>query len=232
MGEITWPEEGPEVDVWNHIHTGLDLAEEEFLDLPEHLRELTKGLGQALFGMRTRFVVERGEAHFLDLDKRLLSEPWIQYAADYYVAGEGVRRAAEALERYLELRPSLAPKSLEGKALRYATEVVHTYVFGFDPACIALCRATLEQVLKEAVVARNIYTAAQLRREKPGAGALLENAKRASCIPSTYAAAKRVIERGDTLMHSHIFEDKVLRKMAADSILDLTVAVAELLAVA
>ena len=82
------------------------------------------------------------------------------------------------------------------------------------------------------LVARKAYTMPQLRRERPGAGALLENARREKCLSHHYPAAKRVIERGDTLMHSHIYDPKVLRKMAADSVQELTLAIVELLAAA
>jgi hypothetical protein len=231
MSYMEWPQDGPEVDVWNHVQTGIDLADEELSALPEDLRQLTERLGEALIEIRSQVVADDGD-ELLDLDDRLMLEPWVRYAADLQVASEGVRRATMALDRYLEIRPSRAARALPERARAHVREALHTFMFGFDPACIALCRAALEQVLKDLLVAKGIYTEPQLKREKPTAGALLEKAKQATLLADTYDAAKRVVDRGDTLMHRHVYDQKILKQIASDCVRDLTAAVVEALAAA
>jgi len=224
MDPVQWPEEGPEVDVWNHIHTGLDLAEEELDVLPDDLRQFTESLGRAVVDVRSHFVLESAQAGFLELDEELLALPWVRYAADLHVARDGMSRATSAIDRYLEVRPAAATRGMPVRALPYVGEAVQTFIFGFDSACVAFCRAALEQVLRDALLARRVYTEPQLKREQPTAGALLENAKRTGVLGSAYDAAKRVVDRGDTVMHSHIYDAKILKQMARDSVADLATA--------
>jgi hypothetical protein len=228
MDDIEWPEEPPEVDVWNHIQTGLDLADEELGALPVSLRTLTEQLGRAIVEIRSRAVIEDPQHDYLHIDEYLLTEPWVRYAADLYIATEGIRRATDALARYLDLKPSGASRGLPDDALSYVREAVHTYIFGFDAACIALCRAALEQMLKAALIAKGVFTKPQLKRDRPTAGTLLENAKRAGLLRDHYHAAERVVKSGDTLMHSHLYDEKILKQMARDSVRDLTEALAAL----
>jgi hypothetical protein len=232
MGAVDWPEEGPQVDVWNHIETGLDLAREELYVLPHELRELTEKLGKAVVNVRLQLLHEDADGELIQLSEQILREQWVRYAAEFHLAEQAVQRATGALKRYLEITPALAAKPLPEKAQPYVKEAIRTFLFGFDPACIALCRAALEQVLKEVLLAKGAYTAPQLRKERPTAGALLENAKRAQLLGGAYQDAKRVIERGDTLMHRHIFDAKILKQMAGDSIRDFITATVSLLAAA
>ena len=174
--------------------------------------------------------MESDDRLLLEVGDALLAEPWVRYAADLHIAGEGIHRATTALDRYLEIQPSAAARALPERARSHVREAVHTFMFGFDAACIALCRASLEQVLKDALVARAAYTDPQLKREHPTAGTLLENAKRAKLLTDAYDAAKRVVDRGDTLMHSHVYDGKILKQLASDSVRDLTSAMVELLA--
>ncbi len=232
MTSFEWPTEGPEVDVWNHIQTGLDLAREEFDRLPHHLRDLTEKLGAAVVNVRLELLHNQAAAELIHLGEQILNEEWVQYAAELHLAEAAIERATEAFKRYLEVRPTLVAKPPPGKAQPYVREAIKTFVFGFDSACIALCRAALEQVLKDVLIAAGTYTGPQLRKERPGAGALLENAKRAGLLKNAYRQGKQLIERGDTLMHSHIYDAKVLEQMARDSVRDLVTATVSLLAAA
>ena len=230
MDNIEWPEDLPEVDVWNHIQTGLDLADEELGALPDGLRALTEQLGRTIVEIRSRAVIEDPEHDYLDVDERLLAEPWVRYAADLRVATDGIRRATDALARYLDLKPEGASRALPDDALRYVREAVHTYIFGFDAACIALCRAALEQMLKVALVTKGELTKPQLKREWKTAGTLLAHAKRVGLLGDHSRAAERVVKSGDTLMHSHFYDEKILRQVACDSVRDLTESLAALAA--
>ncbi len=229
---LDWPDEGPETEVWNHIHTGVDLAEQELDVLPEPLRTVTEKLGKALVELRSDLVVESAKEKLVELDEDLLANPWIRYAADLHIATEALIRAVHALERYLQIKPVAATERLPEKPKTYVREATQTFVFGFDAACIALCRAALEQMLKERLVSSRTLTAGQLRRNKHTAGSALEYAKRAKLISRTYTAAKAVIDRGDTVMHSHIYDKKILRQLAANSVCDLAAALTELMTAA
>lgn len=228
MDPIEWPEEGPEVDVWNHLQTGLDLADEELRYLPDGLRALTEAVAKALLDNRRQIVMPAKQRGWVELDARLLSQQWIRYAADLAIATEGIERSTNGFERYTEIKVAVASDELPPKARQYIKEVAHAYIFGFDPSCIALCRAALEQLLKDRLVAAGIYTAPQLKREQPTAGTLLAKAKQAQILSASYDAAKQVIDRGDELMHSHIADEKVLRRLAVDSINNFTKAALEL----
>jgi hypothetical protein len=229
MPGIEWPEEGPQVDVWNHLQTGLDLADEELDFLPKALRKLTEKVAEALLDNRRNVILALKEKGWVELDETLLAHPWVRYAADLEIASEGVARATKGLDRYAEITPAVATDAIPEKARVYIREVIHTYIFGFDPACLALCRATLEQLLKERLVAAGIFTGPQIKRERLTAGGLLEKAKQNGLVVREYDAAKKVVERGDQLMHSHMFDEKILKQMAADSIRDLTAVAVELM---
>lgn len=224
-----WPDEGPEIEVWNHIYTGLTLAEEELDYLPENVRSFTERIAEILLFNRTKVILTKADKDWAELDNELLSLPWIRYATDLEIASEGIDRATKALDRYVELRPTVALDAIPEKAKPYIREAIHTYIFGFDAACIALCRAVLEQLLKYCLVSLSIYTEPQLRREKPGAGTLLQKAKQSDLISNTYERAVQVIRRGDELMHSHVSDERILRQLAADSVREFTIVAVELL---
>lgn len=228
LGDI-WPDEGPNADVWSHLQTGLDLAEEELEYLPEKVRRFTEAVAKALLLNRTKVILDAKEKGWAELDSELLSFAWVRYATDLEIAEEGITRATKALDRYAEVRPTAAVHAILEKAQPYIREVVHTYIFGFDPACIALCRAALEQLLKHCLVSVGTYTVPQLRKDRPTAGTLLAKARQSNLLPTAYEPAYQVIHRGDQLMHSHVFDEKILRQSAADSVRDFTVVAVELL---
>jgi hypothetical protein len=232
MAAIEWPDEGPEQTVWSHIQMGLDLANDEFERLPESLRALTQKLGIAVVNVRLHLLHDRSDEDLLEIGERVMEEQWVRYATEYHLAGEAIQRANQAFDRYITVRPVTVGRQLPEEARSYVREAIRTFMFGFDPACIALCRAALEQVIKDALVARGTFTPAQLRVERPTAGRMLELAKRAGLLQSAYVAAKQVIDRGDTLMHGHVSEPELLRDMARDSIRDLVAASIALLAAA
>jgi hypothetical protein len=230
MAAIEWPDEGSEQTVWSHIQTGLDLASAEFERLPENLRDLTQKLGIAVVNVRLHLLHDRSDEDLLEIGERVMEEQWVRYAAEYHLAGEAIQRANQAFDRYITLRPVTVGRQLPEEARPYVREAIRTFMFGFDPACIALCRAALEQVIKDSLVARGTFTTAQLKVERPTAGRMLELAKRAGLLQSAYVAAKQVIDRGDTLMHGRVSEPQLLRDMARDSIRDLVAASIALLA--
>jgi hypothetical protein len=101
---------------------------------------------------------------------------------------------------------------------------------GFDPACIALCRATCEQLLREELVRGGFYTEAQLKRERPTAGTLLAVARREGVIQKSTQSAEKLVKKGDSVMHSFIFESRILEQQALDSVQELADFLSEILA--
>ena len=210
----------PQFDVWNHLEGGLQQARDELRALDPRLRKAVEGLAEAIADTRGLLILPTSKAALLHAEGSLLNHPWIKHATDIQIAEEGVSRANEALERYVALKPTIAPRALPAPAIRYLKEAAATYLFGFDAACIALCRATLEHLLKRYLVEKGICTDVQLKRVG-GAGTLLEKAKQAGVRGPEYDAAKRVVERGDHVMHRNIHEDRNLKKTASDSVNDL-----------
>lgn len=226
-----FPDYGPEVEVWNHLETGWQLADDELDVLEPELRRITVAVAKLLVDSRGLLIVEEKLDPILQVDSALLAHPWIGYAAELEVASEGTRRATAAFERFRLLQPVIGARQLPDRAVRYIKEASQTFLFGFDAACIALCRATLEQVLRDVLVSRSVYTEAQLKREQPTGGALLENAKRERLLEREYGAAKRVMDQGNHLLHRAMYDEKLLKQMAADSVRDLCRACVELLTV-
>lgn len=214
---------GPEFEVWSHLWSGIDMAQNEMRALDAKTRRLTEKLGKFLVDARAQLTVVDATAHadLTALDIDFLADAWVRHAAEIELAQDAITRAGTALDRYFKLRPVITKKALPERAAKYMAEVVNTYAYGFDVACIALCRATLEQVLKDELIARAVYTAPQIRREKPTAGALLLNAKRAGVLVRSNDSAEKIVKKGDTVMHDFMYDGKIIAQQAADSIAQL-----------
>lgn len=225
-----FPEYDPEFEVWNHLESGLQSARDELRPLEKQVRTALEHLAKAVADTRGVLILPPSKASLLVAESQLLSHPWIKHAIDTEIASEGISRANEALDRYQSLKPATAANALPEPVVRYIKEAAATYLFGFDAACIAFCRAALEQLLKDSLVKKRIYTQPQLRRERPTAGTLLEKAKQAGIIGSGYTAAKRVVERGDQVLHRAIHDGRILKTTAADSVNDLVSVVVAILA--
>jgi hypothetical protein len=68
---------------------------------------------------------------------------------------------------------------------------VQTFLFGFDAACIAFCGATLEQILKEALIRSKEYAERQLRQERLTGLGLLMKANEKKLIIESYEEPER-----------------------------------------
>ncbi len=223
-----WPPRGPDRDVWAHLQMGLSEARDELRDLPKDLKAFTNTLADTLLVNRSRVVLERGEKRWADLDSELLSFEWVQYTTELKIAEEGIGRTTIAFDRYAEIRPLVAMTGPPSRAWPYLREAIHSHLFGFDSACIALCRAALEQLLRHSLVESGVYTVPQLRRERPTAGTLLAKSAQHKLVVTTYTAAMQVIRRGDQVMHSHMMDERIQRQSALDSVQDLGVVAVEL----
>lgn len=213
---------GPEFEVWNHLSSGLDLARMELDALDKQTRQSVEGLAKIIIQNRSSFSHPPALKEWIAFFDGLLDDPWFRFAAELELADAGVDRASGALRRYLELRPVFSEYQVGSKATLYLREVVDTFLFGFDAACIALCGAALEQVLRELAVEFGEYSEARLNRERPTGHTLLEVGKRSGCISSSaFDAAKRVLEQRNYVMHRSLWEERIIKSMAVQSITDL-----------
>jgi len=144
-----FPSFDPQSEVWNHLEGGLQQARDELRALDPEVRVAVEHLAEALASTRGLLILPESKAKLLSVEGALLTKyPWIRHATDIEIAEEGVTRANEALERYVALKPAIAARALPQSAVDYLKEAAASYLFGFDAACIALCRATLERLLK------------------------------------------------------------------------------------
>jgi hypothetical protein len=217
------PSSGPEFEVWNHLWSGIELAIQELDVLESNSRETVERLGKLLAETRTGLTLAAGTdaAAFSQISDMLTDVPWVRHAAEIELATEGIGRTERSLKRYLKLRPIVIRTPIPARAQPYVRELVDTFAFGFDAACIALSRAAMEQVLKDRLLVVGEYTEARLRREKPGPQELIVAAKRRAVLENSFEAAGRVADRGNTVLHSFIYDEKVLQQEALDSISDL-----------
>jgi hypothetical protein len=186
---------------------------------PEDRARIEKA-AKMLVDARLQLAHESGSvgSKVLFVDEILIADPWVKFAADIKVAELGVDRAQRALRRYLAVRPVVAQRPVPRRASWYVEEVVNTFAFGFDAACIALCGSALEQVLKERLVEENVYTEPQIRREQPTAATLVAKAKAARVLHDAATAAERLVKRRNTVLHQFVFDDKVIERQTLDSI--------------
>jgi len=223
-----FPSFDPQSEVWNHLESGLQQARDELLALDPRDRVTAERIAAALASTRGFLILPESKAKLLSVEGSLLKYPWIRHATDIEIAEEGISRANEALRRYVTLKPAISARALPQSAIDYLKEAAASYLFGFDAACIALCRATIERLLKEFLVAKRLHTVAELKRL--GAGTVLEKAKQAGFRGAEDDSAKRVIERGDHVLHRSIHEKRILKKTASDSVNDLVLAALAILA--
>ena len=223
--------DGPEFEVWNHLSSGIDMAEMELRVLDPEDRARIEKAAKMLVDARLQLAHESGSvgSKVLFVDDILLADPWVKFVADIRVAELGVDRAHRALRRYLAVRPVVAQRPVPQRAARYVEEVVNTFAFGFDAACIALCGSALEQVLKERLLEEKVYTEPQIRREQPTAATLVAKAKAAGVLHGGATAADRLVKRRNTVLHQFVFDEKVIERQTLDSIEDLLTVMAETL---
>jgi hypothetical protein len=229
--EGTDQDNGPQFEVWNHLWSAIEQAADEFRSLEPDSRRAVERVGKLIADARVEFVLAASDrvGILLRIEEEALEDPWIRHAAEIEIATLGVDRADGGLKRFLRLRPLAVSQPVPETAKPYLREVIDTYVLGFDAACVALCRATCEQLLRDLLVKAKIYTPGRLRKERPTAGALFINAKRAGLLRSAARAADRLIRKGDTIMHDFIYDKRILEQQALDSINELAEVISELL---
>ena len=137
---------------------------------------------------------------------------------DLIFAEAAIDRAMGVLKRYLKLGPILTRLHLSQRCQTYLTEAVQTFLFGFDAACIAFCGATLEQVLKEALIRSGECNEKQLRQDRTSPLGLLKKAQNKKLIMDSYEAARKVLDGRNLIMHQDIGNEDAVLKRAIETI--------------
>ena len=245
--------DGPDFDVWNHLESGWQMAHDDMaLKLPPEMLALFKNLAKVIVGAQSTPLVSTTDPAVAkqlssmfptsEVDQsvilaRLLGwfatrkDPWLTHAVELELGSQGIGRATIALKRFQLLAPRLGRQPIPDRALPYVREAMSSFLFGFDAATVALCRATLEQVAKEVALRIGVYTEGELRRLKysPTLETFLEKLKQANALDRSYESARRVKRQGDDVMHKHMFDEKVRQQAALDSIVCLADVLSELL---
>ncbi|MCA1607745.1 MAG: hypothetical protein LC775_20285 [Acidobacteria bacterium] len=158
----------PDVTIRQLLWEALEAHAEQQLsdELDNEVEVLLRGLAEELLEGQSQLFVERFSRVEDLLKKRsvLLDLPRFRYVVELELAYRALRRVNKALERYLTLDFGTLARPLTVKAKQYVAEVVATYALGFDTASMALCRATMEQILKDALISGGFYTQAYLDR--------------------------------------------------------------------
>ena len=203
--------DSPEHEVWNHLYSGLDLAKMELDCLSEEKRTALIKFGEDIFSQRTNLTAVPGDS-FADLPQQVLELPWFKFAADIACAEEALGRAAQALDRYIELKPILTRYKLTDLAAKCLQEAGRTFLFSFDAACVAFCSAVLEQTLRDMLVDAGIITMCS----RDTARKLLNKATQKKLLPEgAEQAASDLIDMRNEVIHQRFeaLKDEALKAM-------------------
>lgn len=231
--------QGPEYDVWNYLWQGYDAAYEEMSEgLGSKSAKTHQVMGEAVVQfLGTALVSESSTSAFRTIQKRFPSwsakecrevgellvelyqddeRPWLRHAVELEIASTALDRATTAFDRFRSLSHVLVTKPIGPEAERYIAEVIQTFLLGFDAAAIALARAAFEQLGRRALVQSGAYRSMQ--RVELGGKSLLDTLKEYNLLGPSYDSTVKLIKRADTVMHRNLFDAKISRQLALDSI--------------
>ena len=204
-------------DVWAHIERGLETASESLRALGA---ETEDGAAWYHFDARATMVLPEDFKPALDTAPETLEDPSLHLAFDIQVLRDVLPRAKGALERYREL-PIVFVDGFWDFPGDYLREVVTTYTLGLDASCIALSGAAFEQLLRVALVQKNVLNEAGPQDRTPALGKMISLAERNGLLAEGNPEVKRLVDKRNRLMHRHIWDEKILRGMALASVNDL-----------
>jgi hypothetical protein len=216
--DLEFPESPPQSEVWNYLYSGLDLAQMEFDNLGEKEKEALESFAELVFARRSKLVGSPEDQEIYGDEEKLLKHPWFKHAVDLRFAGEVVERGVGMLRRYLQLRPILTHFELSERCKVYLGDAVQTFLFGFDAACVAFCGATLEQILKEALIRSKECTEQQIKQERLSGLGLLMKANEKKLITESYDGARKVLTQRNVVMHQGVCDKNLIRNHALENI--------------
>jgi len=128
--------------------------------------------------------------------------PWVRFIVELILVERGIDRSLHALERYADLRATVAGREVPSEAWFYLQEVVDSYLFGFDTAAVTLACGCFEVLAKRALLSTGKVTQPQLDREKPGAEMLRSRLRQWEMLSDTTArSVAELIEVRNALLH-------------------------------
>ena len=204
--------DSPEYEVWNYLYSGLDLARMELECLSEEQRAALIKFGEQIFSQRINLTIAPDDDSFADLSQQVLDIPLFKFATDIVFAEKAVDRAAQALDRYIELKPILTRYKLTDLSAKCLQEAGWTFLFSFDAACVAFCSAVLEQTLRDMLVDAGIITTCS----RDTAGKLLNKATQKKLLPEeAEQAASDLIAMRNEVIHQRLeaIKDEALKAM-------------------
>ena len=236
----------PEFDVWNHLDSGWQMAFDDLKrTVDSDVLTLVQDIAHLVYGAQRRLIVPMDSEWLRGAAKRLLPTvtevdgekiiratlaameegrlPLVRYAVELEVASEGIGRANRALSRASLLKPMLGARELPERARRYLEDAVGTFLFGFDAACIAFCCSAFEQLGRHKLIQAGIWSEAHVRKSKPTAFTVLADLERATppLLTQSRAAADSLVRRRNQNLHSHLYDERILKQSAVDSIDEL-----------
>ena len=208
--ESLLPTEGPKLQVRHHLEAALQCVSMEIDPLSPLARAAVESVATHVVEMRSGLAVDPTIKDALAAHPRIFKDPWFRFGVEAELARMGIAKTAEALERLEAIEPVVSSHEPSERAATYIREVTQTFVFGFDAACIALCGAAIEQLLKQTLLARGVYTERQLKLERPTAGELLKKVG----LKSAGSVAAKALRDRNAIMHKSIWDPRTLRRIA------------------
>lgn len=194
---------------WNEYlsHWGLNKSSPNSFD--DETREINQGLARLATaflrgmhslqltdearGLASGFVKGAGLESFVEglsdaeIARMMRNAPVVRDGIKYELAMEAVDTLLSTAEdRAPELLAHLATRKLGLAATAYVERVTRLYLWGFDPECLAMCRATLE-----AALADRLYSVLPPDEQTPKLEQLLRLAGERSLLPGYGTLPKR-----------------------------------------
>jgi len=217
--------------LWEELSDTVDEASGEFTSINPDAARLAKRFAAITLQSKQELVTEIQYHNVIGLCRDLSSKPAFSRALDIHFAAFALECLTDWQDRLGLLDWALVERLANDRVLKYLREVTSAFLFGFDLASIALCRAALEQVIKELLVEKGHYTWDEIQRSRVELGRRIEFGESAKLLPpSPFASIDRLLDAGNTVMHQRPYDDKIRRRKAADCIAALTNVVSELYA--
>lgn len=235
----------PDFEVWNHLESGWQMAVDDVrFKLSPEMLAFYQALAKLIVSAKSQLRVDltrpelRAQLEALPIPSPDVNfaafltgmmkwyatgtDKWLTHLVHLELASQGIWRANTALERFDQVAAQLGgAQPTPEKSLPYLREVVDSFLFGFDAATIALARGTLEQVAREVLLRIGAMTEGQMRRERPDLDSLLARLRQSGALTQAADAATRLRDRGNTVLHQHMYDARIREQMALASIGDL-----------
>ena len=208
--------------VWRELGDVIQDGLDELEDLNPEAATLVSAIATGLLAARRGLSAPSDLARALSDAESLMDTPPVVRALDLHFADEAVDRLSEWQRRLTVLGTATVAALAEERIRKYTLEVTTAFLYGFDLSCITLCRATLEQIIKEVFVTAGWYTWPDIQQDITPLSKRIKKAKIEHLLPGdSLEPIARIIKTGNTVMHSHPYPDQIRQTIAADCVKDL-----------